>query len=431
MPNKVYVINKHGRPLMPCSPAKARHLLDAGKAKVKKRTPFTIQLVYGSSGYTQEVILGVDAGSKTIGVSALTKKEELFAANVIPRNDVVDLLSTRREFRRARRNRKIRYRKPRFDNRVRSKHKGWLAPSVEVKIQEHITTIRRVYGILPVSKVVVETAEFDLQLLKAIADGKPVPQGEDYQKGEMYGHYNVRQYVLWRDYYTCQCCGAHATKKKEVRLHVHHLESRKVGGDAPDNQVTLCESCHEKLHKGLIAEKDFKKRKRRSTRDATFMGIMRKTLMQRLYSELPIPVIETRGYITKATREKLLVLPKSHTNDALAIAQGKRGFNVGYLPEIAQIDKIYTIRPVRHHNRQLHKAAILKGGIRKSNQAGKYVFGYRLFDKVQFNGQDCFIWGRRTTGIFTIKTINGKMIKDGISFKKLKPVEKSTSYLIA
>ena len=68
MPNKVYVINKHGRPLMPCSPAKARHLLDDGKAKVKKRAPFTIQLVYGSSGYTQEVILGVDAGSKTIGM---------------------------------------------------------------------------------------------------------------------------------------------------------------------------------------------------------------------------------------------------------------------------------------------------------------------------------------------------------------------------
>ena len=247
----------------------------------------------------------------------------------------------------------------------------------------------------------------------------------------MYGHYNVRQYVLWRDNYTCQCCGTHPSKKKEVRLHVHHLESRKVGGDAPDNQVTLCESCHEKLHKGLIAAKDFKKRKRRSTRDATFMGIMRKTLMQRLCSELPIPVVKTRGYITKATREKLLVLPKSHTNDALAIAQGKRGFNVGYLPEIAQIDKIYTIRPVRHHNRQLHKATILKGGIRKSNQTEKYVFGYRLFDKVQFNGQDCFIWGRRTTGIFTIKTINGKMIKDGISFKKLKLVEKSTSYLIA
>lgn len=183
MPNKVYVLDKHGRPLMPCSPAKARHLLDAGKAKVKKRTPFTIQLVYGSSGYTQEVILGVDAGSKTIGMSASTTKEELLSAEVKPRNDVVDLLSTRREFRRVRRNRKTRYRKPHFDNRVHSKHKGWLAPSVEVKIQEHITSIKRVCRILPVSKVVVETAEFDLQLLKAIADGKPVPQGEDYQKG--------------------------------------------------------------------------------------------------------------------------------------------------------------------------------------------------------------------------------------------------------
>ena len=133
MPNRVYVLNKHGRPLMPCSPAKARHLLDDGKAKVKKRTPFTIQLVYGSSGYTQEVILGVDAGSKTIGMSASTTKEELLSAEVKPRNDVVDLQSTRREFRRVRRNRKTRYRKPRFDNRVRSKHKGWLAPSEEVK----------------------------------------------------------------------------------------------------------------------------------------------------------------------------------------------------------------------------------------------------------------------------------------------------------
>ena len=102
MPNKVYVINKHGRPLMPCSPAKARHLLDAGKAKVKKRTPFTIQLLFGSTGYTQEVILGVDAGSKTIGLSAATETEELFSAEVKPRNDVVELMSARRQFRRAR-----------------------------------------------------------------------------------------------------------------------------------------------------------------------------------------------------------------------------------------------------------------------------------------------------------------------------------------
>ena len=96
---------------------------------------------------------------------------------------MVDLLSTRREFRRARRNRKTRYRKPRFDNRVRSKHKGWLAPSVEVKIQEHITSIKRVCRILPVSKVVIETAEFDLQLLKAIEEGKACPAGRGLPAG--------------------------------------------------------------------------------------------------------------------------------------------------------------------------------------------------------------------------------------------------------
>ena len=428
---KVYVLNRHGRPLMPCTPAKARHLLDAGKAKVRHRTPFTIQLVYGSSGYTQEVILGVDAGSKTIGVSASTKREELFAANVIPRNDVVDLLSTRREFRRARRNRKTRYRKPRFDNRVRSKHKGWLAPSVEVKIQEHITAIKTVCRILPVSKVVVETAEFDLQLLKAIADGKPVPQGEDYQHGEMYGHYNVRQYVLWRDGYTCQYCGAHSTKKKEIRLHVHHLESRKTGGDAPGNQINLCESCHKKFLKGLILDRTLKKRKRKPNRDAAFMGIMRKTLIVRLRAELPIPIIETRGYITKATREKLLVLPKSQTNDALAIAQGKHGFNVGYLPGIVQTDRIYTIRPVRHHNRQLHKATILKGGVRKANQAEKYICGFRLYDKVLYNGIECFVWGRRTSGSFLLRQLNGEKVKDGVSYKHLKLLERSQSYLVA
>ena len=431
MLNKVYVINKYGRPLMPCSPATARHLLNNGKAKVKKRTPLTIQMLFGSSGYTQEIILGVDAGSKTIGLSASTETEELFSAAVKPRNDVVDLLSTRREFRRARRTRKTRYRKPRFNNRVRSKHKGWLAPSVEVKIQEHITAIKRTCRILPVSKVVVETAEFDLQLIKAVGEGKPVPQGEDYQKGEMYGHYNVRQYVLWRDGYVCQCCGAHATQKKEVRLHVHHLESRKTGGDAPGNLITLCDNCHEKFHKSIITAVDLKKRKRRSSRDATFMGIMRKTLLQRLHSELPIPVKETRGYITKATREKLLVLPKSHTNDALAVAQGTHGFRTGYMPSIQQATRIYTIRPMRHHNRQLHKATILKGGVRKANQAEKYVYGFRLYDKVLYDGIECFVWGRRTSGSFLLRRLDGANVRDGVSYKHLKLLERSQNYLVA
>lgn len=425
---KVFVVNKHGRPLMPCTHAKARHLLNDGKAKVLKRTPFTIQLLYGSSGYTQDVVLGIDAGSKTIGVSAGTVTEELFAAEVMPRNDIVDNLSTRRQFRRARRNRKTRYRKPRFNNRTHSKYKGWLAPSVETKIQEHITTIKRVCGILPVNKVVVETAEFDLQLIKAVEEGKPVPQGEDYQKGEMYGQYNVRQYVLFRDNYTCCHCGTHG---KDVKLHVHHLESRKTGGNAPDNLITLCDACHKKLHKGIITKAALKKRKRGSTRDAVFMGIMRKTLIQRLRSELSIPVWETRGYITKASREKKLRLPKSHINDALAISHGAGGFADAGAHLIVRSMRTYAIKPVRHHNRQLHKATISKGGVRKANQAAKYVKGFRLFDKVMYQGKECFIWGRRKTGIFTIKTIHGEILKDGISYKHLRLLERASGYMIA
>ena len=431
MPDKVYIISRLGHPLMPCSPAKARHLLDGGKAKIVKRTPFTIKLLYGSTEYTQPVILGVDAGIQTIGLSASTVKEELFAAEVTPRNDVVENLSTRREFRKARRTRTTRYRKPRFNNRIHSKKKGWLTPSVEVKIQEHITSIKRVCAILPVSKVVVETAEFNLQLLKAVQDGKPVPEGEDYQKGEMYGSYNVRQYVLWRDNYTCICCGARGTPKDPVRLHVHHFESRKRGGNALDNQGTLCDDCHKKFHLGIITDIKLNTRRRQSTRDAAFMGIMRKTLMLRLRAKLSIPVAETKGYITKATREEFLKLPKTHTNDALAIAQGRHGFGIKEHAYVEPADHIYTIRPVRHHNRQIHKASIMKGGIRKRNQASKYVFGFRLYDKVLYQGKECFVWGRRTSGSFLLRTIDGIKVKDGAGYRNLVLLERSTNYLIA
>lgn len=157
----VYVLNMHGEPLMPFSPRKARLLLKEGKARVVKRTPFVIKLLYGSAGYKQPVVLGVDAGSRYVGLSACTESRELYKEELTPRNDVVELLSARRQYRCSRRNRKTRYRASRFDNRVHSKHKGWLAPSVEVKIQEHITAIKRVCGILPIVLVRVETAEWD------------------------------------------------------------------------------------------------------------------------------------------------------------------------------------------------------------------------------------------------------------------------------
>ena len=413
-----YVLNKRGEPLMPCSPGKARILLKQQKACVVKRTPFTIKLLHGSAGYKQPITLGVDAGSKHVGLSASTEKRELYSEEFTPRNDVVELLSTRRQNRRSRRNRKTRYRAPRFNNRVHSKHKGWLAPSVEVKIQEHITVIKRICRILPVTLVRVETAEFDTQRLKAMLAGKPLPVGTDYQLGEMYDEYNVRQYVLKRDNYTCQCCGGHTTAKKAVKLHVHHLESRKVGGNAPSNLITLCTTCHNNLHKGKITL-DGKKRGK-TLRDAAFMGIMRNTLLTRLRNELHIPVQNTYGYITKLLREQNDI-KKSHVNDARCISKHP-------LAEPCSI--CYRTKAIRHHNRQIHKAKILKYGIRKANQAPYIVKGFRLWDKVLYNGQECFISGRRTSGYFALRKLDGTTITNSISFKKLQLLEPATNYLI-
>ena len=413
----VYVISKNGKPIMPTeNHAKVRLLLKYGKAKVVKRTPFTILLLTSSKTYRQNITLGIDAGSKHVGMSATTEKKELFSAELNPRNDVVELLSTRRELRCSRRNRKTRYRKARFNNRVHSKHKGWLAPSIEVKIWNHIQRINLVNKILPLTTIGVETAEFDLQRLKAVEEGRPLPVGKDYQLGEQYNYYNTRQYVLHRDGYSCACCGAN----KNVKLHVHHLESRKVGGNAPDNLLTLCESCHRAYHAGKL-NLPLRKRKLKSTRDAIFMGIMRRTLMLRLVKLFPrIGISETRGYTTKYWRERSGVL-KSHINDAFVIAKNL---------DAKRLDKSLLIIPKRQHNRQIHKCTINKGGKRKLNQSPKYVFGYQLFDRVLCLGQVGFIFGRRSSGSFNVRKLDGSIIRTDITYKKLKLLEKRKSILI-
>lgn len=236
----VYVISKSGQPLMPTDRyGKVRRMLKSGKAKVLKRCPFTIQLLYESTQNTQPVSLGVDAGSKHIGISATTKTEVLYEADIELRNDIVKLLSSRRELRRGRRNRKTRYRKPRFMNRQRQA--GWLAPSIEHKINTHLRVVENVHKILPVTNIVVETASFDIQLLKATEYGNSVPASTDYQQGEQLDFWNVREYVLFRDGHLCQNCKG---RSKDKILNIHHIESRKIGGNAPNNLITLCRTCH-------------------------------------------------------------------------------------------------------------------------------------------------------------------------------------------
>ena len=404
----VYVLNRYGKPLMPTTRyGRVRRLLRKGHAVVVDYRPFTIQLTYDTPNGVQEVSLGVDAGTKHVGFSATTKKKVLFEAELLLRSDIVEKLSTRREFRRARRNRKTRYRKSRFLNRTGSKKPGWLAPSVRQKVDCHIYWIQKICKFLPINKITVETAQFDTQLLKAMEQGLPLPQGTDYQKGEQLGFWNVREYVLFRDGHKCQCCKG---KSKDNKLRVHHIESRKTGGDAPNNLITLCSECHAKHHRGEI---NLPKTARRGTslRDAAQMGIMRKALFNRLNEEIgdAIPCYETYGYITKHTRTNAC-LPKAHVIDARCISGN---------PYVETDEHYWIIRKLRTNNRQLHKASIIKGGIRKNNQAPREVHGYRLMDSVVYAERPCFVNGRRQSGYFSLSDISEHVLAASVNYKHL------------
>lgn len=395
----VYVQDIDGKPLMPTTRhGKVRRLLKANKATVVNLCPFTIRLTYATSGYKQEIVLGVDAGTKHVGLSATTKSKELYSGEVILRNDIVELLSTRIESRRTRRNR-LRYRKPRFENRVKSKRLGWVAPSVRHRIDAHIRIINNVCSILPVSRVIVEVAQFDTQKIK-----NPEISGKEYQEGDQLGFWNVREYVLARDGHKCQHCKG---KSKDPILNIHHIESRKTGGDSPSNLITLCETCHKEFHKGNIK---LKVKRGKSLRDAAVMGIMKWRLYDKLKSLYP-NVRMTFGYITKHDRINHGI-EKSHVSDAFVISRNFDSERLGYY---------YKLKLVRRHNRQIHKMKIPKGGKKRMNQSPFKVFGFKLFDKVMFQGEERFIYARRLSGQFKIKDIDGNNERN-ISYKKLRYV---------
>lgn len=403
----VYVLNKHGQPLMPCKPQKARKLLQQEKAKVVQRTPFTIQLRYGSSGYKQSVSLGVDAGTKHIGLSATMEDRVLFEGEVRLRTDIQELLAVRRALRSARRSRKTRYRQPRFLNR--KKNKGWLAPSVQNKVDMHTKMIAKVHNLLPVTHVTIEVAQFDIQKIK-----NPAISGDLYQKGDQLGFWNVWEYVFFRDKHVCQHCKG---KTKDKILNVHHIESRKTGGDGPDNLLTLCETCHNKIHQE--GKEYLFTRKSTSFRDASQMTVMR-WFIHRQVKELYPHVQLTYGFQTKNTRI-LHGLEKSHAVDARCISGN---------PLATASNNTYLFKQVRKNNRQLHQMTIAKGGYRKANKAERFVKGFQLFDKVLFEGIECIVFGRRKTGYFDLRTIDGVSIHKSASFNKLRVVEKASTLLV-
>lgn len=378
----VYVISKDGQPLMPTKRSgKVYRLLKSKQAKVIKRCPFTIQLLYEpETVIVQEVVLGQDTGSKHIGTACVANDEVLYQSQVELRTDIKSNMDGRRQARRFRRNRKTRYRKPRFLNRKNSTKLNRLPPSVRHKVQAHIDEIEFCKKILPASKIVLEVSQFDTHLMK-----NPVLISEKvrhwgYQKGFNYEFSSRREAVLNRDKYTCQICG-----KKHTKLEVHHIVYRSQGGtDGEDNLITLCEDCHKAIHDGtLILDK---KPRKLNLKYATHMSIIRSQLLK-VYPE----AIETFGFVTKENRNQLN-LPKDHYIDACVIASGGKAFKLN--------SEIFYKRRVAKGDYQLTK------GVRSEQRipVGK-IQGFRKFDKVKYLGKEYFIKGRMSSGFAVLMDI--------------------------
>ena len=387
----VYVLNQRGNPLMPCKPQKAKKLLGAGKARVVSRVPFTIRLKHGSSGYRQEVVAGMDTGSKKLGSAAVANGKAVYAAEVDLRLDVSRKMKRRARYRKSRRGRKTRYRPARWSNRASMRRKDRLAPSMQSKLESHEREKRFVESILPVTKWIVETAQFDVHEIIY-----PGVEGIGYQEGPKKDYRNTRAYVLHRDGYRCQ-------RKDEGVDHsavlcVHHITQRKdEGTDSPDNLTTLCAACHEALH---AKEWELSKRGRSKTRHATHMGIVPPRLNSGGWR-----FEETFGYETKFKRNQLQ-LPKSHANDAIAIC--------------CKADAV-----VRLPNTLLCKRHVAAGDYQqtKGRRSEKRIptgklFGLRKFDLISTPKGTGFVKGKRSTGVFVLADVFNQTIVKGVSVKK-------------
>ena len=355
-------------------------LLKDGKAKVVRRCPFTIKLLYDVDYHIQPLKPdALDTGSGTFGAAAITQKNEVvYMAEVTIRNDINKKLTRRSTYRRNRRNRKTRYRPIRWRNRHNSIKKGRFSPTMKSKTYSHEKELRFMRKILPIfEEPILETGNFDPHLIKNPALANPKIKRWGYQKGPNYGYQNTRQMVLARDGHKCQICKG---KSKCAQLDVHHIIFRSMGGsDEPENLITLCKDCHKDLHAGKITP-NLKGKKVGNLKYATQMNSIRVQLMKNHPN-----AIETKGYITTENRY-LMGLPKGHAFDACAIASG--GEPITFLTDV-----IYIKRDVAKGDYQQTK------GVRSEKRipTGK-INGFRKFDKVEYFGEEYFIKGRRANG---------------------------------
>jgi len=423
---RVFVLDLEKNPLMPCHPARARELLNKGKAAVYKCYPFTIILKNRVGGDVQPAELKFDPGSKTTGIALVGQfergQEIVFGANLNHRGQKIKQdLESRRANRRARRNRKTRYRPARFYNRCRNK--GWLPPSLMSRVFNVETWAKRLQRLIPITSIAVETVRFDTQKMQ-----NSEVSGVEYQQGVLAG-YEVREYLLEKWGRKCAYCGA-----ENVPLEIEHIQPKSKGGTNRVSNLTIaCRNCNKKKSNRSI--EDFLKRKptvlkrikaqtQKSLKDTAAVNATRYAIGNVLKS-FGLPVTFWSGGRTKFNRTQQKY-PKDHWIDAACV--GETGANI-YIPNTL---KPLIITAIGHGSRQMCR--VDKYGFpRTTAKKTKVVKGFQTGDIVKAivtKGKKIGTYiGRvavRTNGFFNISTKNGTT--QGISWKSCQRLQSVDGY---
>lgn len=393
---RIFVMNMRGDPLMPCTQKKARILLKEGKAVIYKYDPFTIQLTYATGETKQDCHIGIDTGSKHIGMAITSEKKVLFKGEIELRQDVKSNIDTKHIYRRSRRNRKTRYRQPRFLNRKRSDK--WLPPSLQNRVDHTFHWIDTFCSLVSDPILHIEVGKFDTA--KMI---NPEINGVDYQHGQTYGFFEERYFVFARDNYTCQCCG----KSKDKILQTHHIIYRSNGGtDRVDNLITVCTDCHtSKNHQkgGILYKWQEQHKKVKQYKEPPFMNAIRKRIFARY------PNAHTTYGSETTPHRKELGLEKTHYNDAITISG---------ITNIKEDPKEWLlIKQFRKKKRSLHEATARKGRKepncfqKRNSKNTPFYRGFYLNDKVKVfgHGQIGYITGFTSGGAY-VKNVDGEYI---------------------
>ncbi|MCG5061979.1 MAG: HNH endonuclease [Limnoraphis sp. WC205] len=419
-PNYVFVLDTKRQPLTPCKPSVARKLLNARKAKVFRLYPFTIILNKEVADSSESLTLKIDPGSKVTGLAILSCSKLLWVAELIHRGQTIKAaLESRRSLRRSRRNRHTRYRKPKFLNRTRTK--GWLAPSLQHRVETTLTWVNKLSRLVPIRFIFQELVRFDLQQIE-----NPEISGVEYQQGELVG-YEVREYLLNKWDRKCTYCGA-----ENVPLQVEHIHPKAKGGtNRISNLCLACEPCNIKkgtksIEQFLLKKPDVLKKiqaqSKRPLKDAASVNSTRWALLNGL-KDTGLDVTTGSGGLTKFNRTRLQ-LPKTDYFDAACVGDTLELFVLANQPLL--------IKATGHGSRQMCRTDKFGFPSRYVPQF-KLIKGFQTGDIVKAvvtSGKKIGTYtGRvavRSTGSFNISTTNGLI--QGIGYKYCRQIHQKDGY---